>query len=174
MGCKRLYAIAPPRAYGGPQCLIPKEHHPAAACWPNGTAALLTGAAIATAAHAAPVASPGGAGDDAELIGLVNVMVREQAVLEAIEAEPDLPGDDQDIRTGVALDGYWNAADRVIDLEATTAAGRIAKARAMELTLIRCVCTRLGETLDDIGEHEFEHRMALSLARDVLAGRAAA
>lgn len=33
-------------------------------------AALATGAAIATAAHAAPVASPGGAGGDAELIAL--------------------------------------------------------------------------------------------------------
>ena len=138
------------------------------------TAALAAGAAIATAAHAAPVAAPDGAGDDAELIRLVNAMTRGKEALDAIRAEPDLPGYDQDVRTGVALSEFWTAAKRVVDIAATTPAGRVAKAEAMRLTLIQCVCTDLDETLDDIGNYEFEHRMALSLANDVLAGRTGA
>ena len=139
------------------------------------TAALLSSAAIATAAHAAPVASPGGAGDDAELIRLVSAMARGQEALDAISAEIDRDGfrDDQDARIDVALDVHWSAARKVVDLAATTPAGRIAKAEAMRLTLLRCVCTGYGETLEDIGNYEFEHLMALSLANDVLAGRTA-
>jgi hypothetical protein len=44
----------------------------------------------------------------------------------------------------------------------------------MRLTLLQCVCVNQGETLDDIGEHKFEDRMAWSLARDLLAGSSAA
>jgi hypothetical protein len=200
-----------------------------------GTAALLTGAAAATAAHAMPGAisdadlaamvgpvsdadmsilrlgiiangseapirrralyalaeealrlaalEPPDTGDiapghpDAELIALVSVMAKNQEAIYAIEMEPDGIGPDaadQDRRLGVVLPAFWDAADRVVDLAASTPLGRMAKAEAMRLSLLRCVCTAPGETLDDIAEHEFEHRMAWSFARDVLAGSAAA
>jgi hypothetical protein len=140
------------------------------------TAALAAGAAIATTARAAPVALSAGAGDDAELIALVMAMSRGQEASDAINAEIDRRGyrGDEDSKMEVVDDVYWSAADRVVNLAATTPAGRIAKARAMELTLLRCVCVRLGDTLDNIADYEFQDRMALSLARDVLAGEAAA
>jgi hypothetical protein len=53
--------------------------------------ALVAGAAIATAAHGAPVASPGLAGDDAELISLcdrlVAIMAEEARIFATIEDE---------------------------------------------------------------------------------------
>jgi hypothetical protein len=119
-------------------------------------------------------------GTDAELIELVSIMTRSQATIALIELEPgcgfDSPecAEDYDRRVGVGLDAFWGAAERVVDMTAITPAGWHAKAEAMRLILLQCVCTNQGETLDDIGEHDFEDRMAWSLARDLLAGSAVA
>jgi hypothetical protein len=49
----------------------------------RGTAALLAGTAIATAARGAPVAPPAGAGDDAELLRLHREFFAQTAVVES-------------------------------------------------------------------------------------------
>ena len=85
------------------------------------TAALLTGAAIATGAHAAPVASPGATGDDAELLGLCTEFHGLSAVMAA------WPRDD-DRGFCAKLVERWDVSDDIMSLSATTDRGRREKA----------------------------------------------
>jgi hypothetical protein len=147
----------------------------------GGTAALLTGAAIATTARSAP----GAACDDAELLRLCRALVAQALAIDAISNEPEY--DQPDIITPqsidheerlAAADSVWfRLTEKITDIPARTPEGVQAKAGAMLNVLDRVVLINIGSTLDDVAtgdEGEIEDRMALSLARDVLAGRAAA
>ena len=100
----------------------------------------------------------------------------------ADEPEPDEPGItpesiDYEERIAAADSVWWRLAEKITDIPARTPEGVQAKAGAMLNVLDRVVLISIGSTLDDIvtgDEGEIEDRMALSLARDVLAGRAAA
>lgn len=120
------------------------DHHSASrrGLLTTSTAALLTGAAIVTAARAAPVAS---LGDDADLIALCARRDADRLAL----------------------------VEEIAEIPATTRAGLYAKAQAMLGVLD--VHTHSLDDLASLDAHA-RHRLAQSLARDVLAivGRAAA
>lgn len=140
----------------------------------------LAAAAVGTAAVAFPAigaAASAGVGADAEIVKLAAVMGVHQAAIEAMGNDPihesgphsQQEYDDYENRIEAALDGFWDAYDKLEGLRATTTAGIRAKAEAMRLILLQCTCTMIGETLADIGSKEPQERMAWSLARDVLA-----
>ena len=146
----------------------------------RGTAALLTGAAIATTAQAAPVASLGGAGADAELIALCANQDEAWAFALTIQAEgktlpPGITAQsrDQERRLADALHEHSYLIDQISDLPAATLAGVRAKAQAMLDVLERIVAPDKGaKSLDDIASGDagqIEDCLSLSLARDVLA-----
>lgn len=115
----------------------------------GGTAALLTGAAIATAAHAGPVASPAGAGDDAELIALCNRLVAWEARHDEIYLT--IEDDDEAQRMADQIpDDYREIRDCLYKLDApVTPEGRRAYARACLATAQRDAFG--GIILDDGG-----------------------
>jgi hypothetical protein len=118
------------------------------------TAALATGAAIATAAHAAPVASPDGAGDDAALIRLCAEFHRLNAVQAAWSH-------DDDDGFGANLNQRCSISDNVMALSATTDRGRREKA---------AVALVLFEDMYGTGDG-YTTRTTLAALRDI-AGRA--
>ena len=85
--------------------------------------ALVAGAAIATAAHGAPVASPGLAGADAELLALYRSFLAEHATVTAWNAGrvPEEIGE-------AAHDRWWACVDALLEIPAHTPAGLAAKA----------------------------------------------
>ena len=93
----------------------------------RGTAALLTGAAIATTAHAAPVAAPEGAGDDTELLALCAAFGTEHATIEAWNA-----GDLSEAVGEAANDRWWALVDQIEGVPAFTWEGVRAKAAVAE------------------------------------------
>jgi hypothetical protein len=92
----------------------------------GGTAALLAGAAIATAAHAAPVASPGATGDDAEIMRLAKEFWIHDAVMDDWNADrvPEEVGED-------AQDRWWDCLEAMTDIRAATPEGIRIKAQCM-------------------------------------------
>ena len=97
----------------------------------GGTAALLAGAAIATAAHGASVASPGGAGDDAELIAVCQDFHAADAVVAALDASD---AEDDAIAEPVH-ERWYSALERLTAIQAQTPAGTNAKAHAAYVAL---------------------------------------
>jgi hypothetical protein len=94
------------------------------------TAALAAGAAIATAAHGAPVASPAGAGDDAELIRLCAELDECEWQLEAVYAvhsEDDPPEERPLMERQVEL------SQRIMGMPAHSADGIVAIARSLAI-----------------------------------------
>jgi hypothetical protein len=149
------------------------------------TAALAAGALIATGARAAPVASPATSGDDDELIRLRACQDEAWALAVAIMDEGEkLPlgitpqSKDQEQRLSDAENQYLHLIEQIAETPATTPAGLRAKAQVMQSFLERVVLDDVGaSSLDDIASRDAgqtEHRMVLSIVRDVLAGRAAA
>jgi hypothetical protein len=151
----------------------------------GGTAALLAGAAAVTVARGAPSGVAGADGPDAELIAMCARLVAQAEVVDRIDAEgAALPGhgitpesEAHEERMEVAGVQWWATAEQICGIPARTPSGLHAKAGAMRDLLARLVCTGIDQTLADIEtgeEGELEDRMALSLARDVLSGRAEA
>jgi hypothetical protein len=86
---------------------------------------------IATAARATPVASPDGAGDDAELIAACRDFHAAEADRQALEAS-----DMEDDAISDPIDKRWYAAlERLTAIRAQTAAGIYAKAGAAHVAL---------------------------------------
>jgi hypothetical protein len=109
--------------------------------------ALVAGAALATAAHGAPIAEA--AGGDAELLALV----REYHQHDAVAVNADL----REAIWEAAQDLRWTVFDQIEKTPARTPAGWAAKA------------SLLPRTVDDSGDPTSpEGRMALSLARDLM------
>ena len=139
-------------------------------------AALIAGAAIATEAHGAP------AGADAELIRLLDTLKRQDATIAAIEAEGraitggiSAASRGQERRLDKAADERAETIDTIIATPATTPAGMRAKAEAVGLVVLAYAYLDDGDTLETIAKQgDTPDRIALSLARDVLAGRASA
>ncbi len=137
----------------------------------------LAGALPVAALPVVARAEPGGG--DAELIALVAAMRHYQGVCDSMAAEPLYPtgsaeSDDFEARADAADDGFWGAADQVVAMQATTAAGLRAKADAMRIVLRRWNYTVTDRMHQFEGGYDFDERMAWSLARDVLAGGRAA
>ena len=137
------------------------------------TAALAAGAAIAVTARAAPVASPGGASDDAELIRLCDEAQR----LEARVCEIDRYGTSEEDCAAVTT--AWDTIHKAIaGTPAMTLIGLQAKARALHAAIVReTVWTstlRFDEYLADpslIDENEkgrLDGLLARSLCADIL------
>ena len=107
----------------------------------RGTAALLTGAVITTAARGAPVASPGSAGDDAEILRLADEFWIHDAVMD------DWNADRVSWEVGeAAQDEWWECLEEMADIRATTPEGIQAKARCL-LRSLKTVDS--GGTADD-------------------------
>lgn len=154
----------------------------------SATAALAAGAAVATTAHATAVASPGGAGDHAELIRLCARQDEAWELVRAIQSERlptgtprgiTLCSKDKEDRLSDADAEYLALVEEIAKTPATTDAGLRAKAQVMPGVLERIVAVNISaRTLDDFAtsdEAYVEDRMTLSFTRDVLAivGRAA-
>ena len=95
------------------------------------TAAIATGAAIATAAHAAPVASPENAGADAELIAACHRFLATDAELHTLHGEDF----EDDGRGAHVLDIWYAHLERLTAIQAQTPAGIHAKARSAFVAL---------------------------------------
>jgi hypothetical protein len=137
-------------------------------------------ALVATTAVVTAVAAPSDpAGPDAELVRLHQALVAQGALTARIQAE-DLPpgsaaaGEEQEERLAAADDKWWDLVDRITAMPARGETGQRAKAGALLLALHRGVCTYIDDTLADIASGAVgdpEHRLALSLASDILDGR---
>lgn len=167
------------------------DTHTISTAAPPSRRGLLAGAASALAAGAAVTAaavtgrahaSPGAAGDDAELLRLCAHLTVASALIDQIDAEPlttfgTQESEDREARMAAVDAEWWDLAEEIGRVPALTAAGMRAKARATTHVAARCVCVRLTDTIDDIIAGDvgnLEDRLALSLARDVLAGSAVA
>jgi hypothetical protein len=105
--------------------------------------------------------------------------VRLRAVADAIGAEgASLPdgitpqSEDHERRHGAADDEWFDAVRDVADTPARTLLGVRAKAAVLLSVIEELVFTRFGDTLDDVAAGdvgEDEDRMAVSLARDIMA-----
>ncbi|HUB48361.1 MAG TPA: hypothetical protein VMB73_25575 [Acetobacteraceae bacterium] len=120
------------------------------------TAALLAGAAIATAAHGAPVAPP--AGDDAELLALRRSFLVEHDTVTAWNADRVT----EEIGEA-AHDRWWECVEAMTDIPATTTAGLRAKA---EVALLAYEFAG--------GQGGPDEDLIRSALRDAIAGRAVA
>lgn len=133
------------------------------------TATLAAGAAIATAAHAAPVGSPEAAGDDAELIGLCERLVAWEARYDEIYTT--IEDEDEAARAADAIDDdFREIRDRFYQLGApVTPEGQRSYARACLATASRDGVG--GIILDDGGSlgSYLAFGLAHSLARRVIA-----
>ncbi len=145
------------------------------ALFAGGTAALLA-AAVTTAAHSAPVET----GADAELIKSLARFRQNSDAIAAIEAERLPPGitdasRDQERRLAEALDARIDTIESIIITPALTPAGMQGKAEALGLVVLQYPYEDEGVTLAEVAENgDDRNRLALSLARDVLAWRASA
>jgi hypothetical protein len=134
-------------------------------------AALLAGTAAVATAKAAPLPATG---DDARLQLLHSEMIRRWAAVAAIEAEPigdELQCEDQEERMADADHQLFAVIDEIETTHARALPGLHAKAGAMLFLLERFACVNIGDTLDDVADGtvgEYEDRMALSLARDIM------
>lgn len=105
------------------------------------TAALAAGAAIATTARGAPVASPGSAGDDAEILRLADEFWIHDAVMD------DWNADRVSWAVGEAAQDEWREClEEMADIRATKPEGVQAKARCL-LRSLKTVDS--GGTADD-------------------------
>lgn len=91
-------------------------------------------------------------------------------------AWPQTPGIARadEARTGAADARFWRTIDAMKATPATSMRGMQAKAETLLLLLRRSVTVQQGQTLDDIAAGKVGEpvdQLALSLARDVLAGR---
>lgn len=153
--------------------------------------AMLAGATAALAAGFAkppPLPWRGGPrpapvpGDDAELLRLLDQSRREGALIDAIEEEghhlPDgitPESKSQERRLDEAMDAREVTWARIASMPAATPAGMRVKAEALGAALLLYTYTLDAETLEDIAENgSSPERLALSLARDVLAWRTVA
>lgn len=134
-------------------------------------AALLAGGAVTTLPSA----------DDSALLHLLHQHRRADALVAAIAEEghrlPDgiTPASkDQERRLAEAMDAREDMWERFAATPAKTSAGMQAKAEALGAALLLYTYAP-ARTLDDLAETgELHERLALSLARDVMAGRAVA
>jgi hypothetical protein len=141
-------------------------------------AALLAGAAAVTAASAVPAAPAGADGADGELIRLRLALVAQldevARVQDALHHLPLSPASNALEQRLDAADGvWWNIADQIAGIPARGVPGQRAKAAALLLVLEHGVLTDIGDTLDDIAAGtagDPDHRLALSLARDLIGG----
>jgi hypothetical protein len=143
---------------------------------PQRLAVLLAGGAIATAAH--------GAAADVELIRLHQALLAHGEVVARIEAEADrLPcgitpeNRAQERRLTEADDAWSGILEDIIDTPARTAVGLRMKALTTLIAQQKYVCVHIDHTIDDIvaaRDGNVEDRLALSIARDLLGGRASA
>lgn len=153
----------------------------------NGSKAPVRGRALLAAAReaerlAALEPADPGAPDDAELVALLAQLHQDHAKIAAIEAEGDhLPDGitdasrDQERRLEDALDQREETWNRIIATPARTPAGMRAKAEALGMVVQFYAYAHEGDTLEEIATSgDARNRMALSLARDVLAGEAVA
>jgi hypothetical protein len=116
---------------------------------------------------------------DAELLRLCAETVRLRAVADAIGKEAaSLPdgitqqSKDHERRHGAADDEWFGAIRGVADTPARTLVGLRAKAAVMLSVIEELVSAGNGDTLDDVAAGDIgedEDRMALSLARDIIA-----
>jgi hypothetical protein len=119
---------------------------------------------------------------DAELLALLVTLKRQDDIIVAIEAEErHLPegitdvSRDRERRLEQALDRRAGTLERIIATPAASPAGLRVKAEALGLLALGYACSHHGETLEEIARYGgVPDRLALSLARDVLAWRAAA
>jgi hypothetical protein len=131
----------------------------------TGTAALLAGAAIATTARAAPVASLEGAGDDAELIALAEAILTNDAESDRLSQEMDLLEDlrasDKFMKERIhpLVDESWRMREELAAMRATTLAGFRAKARVVQ---------RFNNCWPGYATTDQDDAMAWSLANDLL------
>lgn len=92
----------------------------------SATAALAAGAAIATVAHAAPVAAPGGAGGDAEIMRLAREFWKHDAIMDDWNA-----GRVSEEIGEEAQDDQWECLDDMTAIRATTPEGIRVKAECL-------------------------------------------
>lgn len=119
---------------------------------------------------------------DAELLALLVTLKRQDDMIAAIEEEEHrLPegitdvSQDRERRLEQALDRRAETLERIIATPAATPAGLRVKAEALGSLALGYAYSYQGETLDEIAQYGgVPDRLALSLARDVLAWRAAA
>jgi hypothetical protein len=143
-----------------------------------GASLLLAGTAIATAAHGAPPDA------DAELVRLHHALLAQGEVVARIEEEAySLPGGinaesrAQEMRLTEADDAWYQLLTDIIDTPARTAIGLRVKAEVTLIAQEKYVCVRIDHTIEDIvagHDGNIEDRLALSIARDLLSGRAVA
>ncbi len=148
-----------------------------------GVAALVAGTAIATAAHGR-YRNSDFAGADAELIRLHHALVAQGEDVARIEEEAySLPGGitpesrAQELRLTEADDAWYHLLTDIIDTPAQSAVGLRVKAEVTLIAQQKYVCVRIDHTIEDIvagDDGNIEDRLALSIARDLLAGRAVA
>jgi hypothetical protein len=142
------------------------------------SAAILAGAAATAVAHVAPAVPDGADGADAELIRLHLALVAQldevARVQDALHHLPLSPASNALEQRWDAADGvWWNIADQIAGIPARGVPGQRAKAAALLLVLEHGVLTDIGDTLDDIAAGNAgdpDHRLALSLARDLIGG----
>jgi hypothetical protein len=129
----------------------------------SGVAALAAGLAAPAIASVTAVAPDA----DAELIAAVADMAAAHAWNADHAALPANQTDDaEDERV---QDAWWEAADRIEALPATTPAGMRAKASAMRMAIERSVI----HPCRPISEGEYHERLAYGLAADILGSAAA-
>jgi hypothetical protein len=160
--------------YGAPSASAPPSRR---ALFGAGASLLLAGGAIATAAHGAQDA-------DAELIRLYRALLAQGEVVVRIEEEAySLPGGitpesrAQELRLTEADDAWYQLLTDIIDTPARTAIGLRVKAEVTLIAQEKYVCVRIDHTIEDIvagDDGNIEDRLALSIARDLLSGRAVA
>lgn len=118
-------------------------------------------------------------GPDAELLALLVTLKQQNDLLAAIEEEArrlprgiTLASRDQERRLKQVLDRRTETLDGVIKTRACTPAGMRVKAEALRLVTLEYTISQDGELVDDIAQYGRPwERLALSLARDVLAWR---
>jgi hypothetical protein len=145
----------------------------------GGTAALLAGVGLAAAR-----AAQADTADDAELIRLHHALLAQGEVVVRIEEEAySLPGGitpesrAQELRLTEADDAWYQLLTDIIDTPARTAVGLRVKAAVTLIAQQKYVCVYVDHTIDDIvagHDGNIEDGLALSIARDLLGGRATA
>jgi hypothetical protein len=119
---------------------------------------------------------------DAELLALLVTLKQQDDIIAAIEDEEHhLPegitdvSRDRERRLEQALDRRAETLECIIATPAASPAGLRVKAEALGLLALGCAYSYQGDTLEEIARYGgVPDRLALSLARDVLAWRAAA
>lgn len=139
------------------------------------SAALVAGAAIAMQTKGATT------GADAELTRLSSILRQQVLAVDAVAEEGDRLPDgitaasrEQERRLDEAIDARNETVRRIIETPATGPEGMRVKAEALAALVVEYADSYEGSTVSEIAEEgKLPTRVALSLARDVLAWRAA-